>query len=330
LDYIDIRNQLLEDLNYLQASKVSYQAICDFVNSKQNAFTLFKDFFTRFRSKDNFYKGKSKEEKLLQIQTYTNEFRFMNENREQHKENQLIKLVEEATQEEFNAYLKVNKKPPYKTERLKKYFGINHPAGLVIKNNLRHKKQYNWILDVKNHGSDYRILAIELTAKFKEYAIIQTNEYWKLCWLDNNTKTLQFVYDSINKQTYLLAKNKEGNWFIKDNIYISDHDKRRPKFIDNTTLSELIMQDDKVNYKTLKDFIKKNEVGLSISFLKRVTKNKLNKTEGNNLERISTNYLENLRQLNTNNINMDAFLLENEQLKKKLKQAANKYFSKKK
>ncbi len=329
MDYKELRENLLEDLNFLQKNKVSYQSICDFVNSKQIEFTLFKDFFTRFRSKDNFYRGKSKIEKLRLICTHTHEFRYMNQSREEHLKDQLIKLVEEASAEEYLAYTKINTKKDYDFSRLKKYFGTTHPAGLVVRKNLKHKQHYNWLLNIKDYGSDFRILGIELTAKFREYAIVQTNEYWKLCWVDKNTHILQFVYESINKQTYLIARNKERQWFIKDNIYVSDHYKRRPILVDSKTLQELTQDDNRINSKTLKNLIKKNEVGLSISFMKKLIQNSSNKKEKELIESISRDYHESLRMLNTNNINMSAFKAATENFKKQILAAGKLILEKK-
>jgi len=324
MEYIELRNVLLEDLNMLQEHRVSYQAICDFVNSKQDEFVLYKDFFTRFRSKNNYYKGKSKQNKLEFIFKCIHEFRFMNQNREEHLKEKLIKLVENANKEEFFAYAHVNKMPAYKLNRLKTYYGSTHPAGMVVRKNLKHKKQYNWVLNVKDHGSDYRILGIELTSKFNNYAIIQTNEYWKLCWEDKKTKTLQFVYDSINRQTYLLARNKEGGWFIKDNIYISNPDKIRPLFINEEKLSELVVKNPKENFKILNELLRNNELGMAIAFVKRLIKKG---PEVKKLNALSKEYFNELRRLNTNRITINKFNTINEKKKKQLISLWKKYSS---
>jgi len=300
---------------YLQRNKISYQAICDHINSKQSDFKLFKDFFTRFRSKENYYKGRSKAEKLTRIHQYTKDFRSKNENEEEHLEKQLLTLVVEANVEEFYAYANINKHPPYDEERLNLFFSTNNPAGLVIKNNLRHKKHFNWVLSTKDHGSDYKILAIEVSNKFSEYATIETNEYWKLCWINKETKTLQFVYDSINKQTYLVARNKEGSWYIKDNIYSSNLDKRRPKYISDENVVDRIEKGERANLSALKNLLESNELGLAIAFMKRTTEQTIQKPESNALKDISAEYQENLRLLNINNRSTEIFNKTNATLK---------------
>jgi len=230
----------------------------------------------------------------------------------------LIRLVKEANAEEFYAYTQVNKKVGYNEDRLKAFFGVNNPAAIVIRNTLRHKKQYNWILNRKDYGCDFRILAIDVTSKFSEYATIQTNEYWKLSWVDKKTKTLQFVYDSINEQTYLVAKNKDGSWYIKDNIYSSDHDKRRPRYIDDDTLAEMIANGERANYRSLKKLLETNELGLALAFVKRLTQHKIKRQQNKMLKQISFEYLENLRQLNINNRSAKKFKNINRSLNKEI------------
>jgi len=318
VEYLELRQKLIEDLIYLQRNKVSYQSICDFINNKQDDFTLFKDFFTRFRSKDAYYKGKSKTDKLKRIYQYTKAFREISESKEERLDTRLIRLVKEANAEEFYAYTQVNKKVGYNEDRLKAFFGVNNPAAIVIRNTLRHKKQYNWILNRKDYGCDFRILAIDVTSKFSEYATIQTNEYWKLSWVDKKTKTLQFVYDSINEQTYLVAKNKDGSWYIKDNIYSSDHDKRRPRYIDDDTLAEMIANGERANYRSLKKLLETNELGLALAFVKRLTQHKIKRQQNKMLKQISFEYLENLRQLNINNRSAKKFKNINRSLNKEI------------
>ncbi len=316
MEYSEIREHLLEDLLYLQRNKYSYQSLCDYVNRNQDEFVLFKDFFSRFRSKQDYYKGKSKAQKLATISTHISEFRKNKQKLSGKLESSLILLIEEANKEEFRAYSKVNTGLDYDEKELVPLFGINNPAAKVIQNNLRHKKQYNWVLSTKNHGSDFRILDIRLTNMFSEFATIQTNEYWKLYWIDKETKTLQFVYDAINEQTYLVSKNKDGSWEVKDNIYTANENKRRPRYIDDATLSGLIKNGEKANYETLLQLLDSNELGLALAFFKRLSKHKLSKEEKKRLDLINTSYLQNLRALNTNNKPTNSFLDKNAELKK--------------
>ena len=315
MEYIEIRKNILHGLGKLQEKKVSYQDICNHINNQDYDFTVYKDFFTRFRINEHYYNKLGKREKLLAINTGIKNLLKQEENSEEQLERELRTLVENAATEEFNAYSKVNTLEEYDEDNLTRFYKKGDPAHLVIRHALNHKREYNWQLENEHYGSDAKILSLKVTSIFSNDAIIHTQEYWKLSWIDKDTKTLQYVYESLNPQTYLLSKNKFNKWLIKDNIYFSNQKKHRPELIDYDNLKNVLTMSLTKQTIALNKLLKGNKLFYALELLKRTnTKDNIKET----IQELRNNYTSALTNLNTNKINPVLFDSECNEIKKRI------------
>ena len=315
--YKSVRENILEKVNGLQNKGFSYQDICNYVNSKEKDFKLFKDFFTRFRTKATYYKGPAKKEKLNKINEYISQFYHQNVNSTDRLHQYLEDLVDKALITEFDVYSSINQKEINFHTQLSPYYDSKKPAYLAIENNLKHKLQYGWVLDIQNKGSNFKLLSIEVSSLFSSNAVIKTNEYWKICWVDPQSKKMQYNYESINQQTYLLSKNQQQKWLIIENMYQSTKSRIRPELIDLKYIKSLT-KDDADFHSNIKLFFANNNLMELIELIKIYQVNQSSPDQLSLIEDIKKNYLNIHRLLNTDVIRMHEFKREIELLKEKL------------
>ncbi len=315
VNYNGIRKNILEKVNTLQNKGFSYQDICNYVNLHEEGFTLFKDFFTRFRSKATYYKGPAKEEKLKKIDNYISQFYHQNISSTDLLQQYLKDLVEQALRVEFETYASINQKEINYHSELSRYYDPQQSAFLAIENNLKHKIQYGWVLDIQNQGSNFRLLSVKVDSLFSTNAVIKTDEYWKICWVDPISKKIQYNYESINQQTYLLSE--EPNWLIIENIYQSSKSRIRPELIDMNHIKN--MAKDRLNFQNNIDLLLANNNLLElIELIKSNPVHQSSLDQLSLLEDIKNKYLNVHRLLNTDVIRLHEFNAEMESLKKRI------------
>jgi len=319
MEYNQARKDILQSLNLLQQKGFSYQSICDYINSQQVDFVLYKDFFTRFQSKLTCFSGLAKKEKLSHIHQYVQNFYFLNINDEDTLHGILANVISNASSVKFETYLNVNRPVKLIHSELSEYYHDNSPAYHNIKNNLKHKKQYNWELDILNHGSTFKILSIQISKVFTQNAVVATEEFWKFFWVDKISKKLEFRFDSLGHHTYLLSKDEEGNWKIIENMVKTTTNKREPEYIDYSMLEKLLSNNWEENKITASRFIANNDLLHGIEFIKISFRGNLHRNQISILDRTKKSYLNSHRLLNTNVINHSTFNTEIESLNTQVK-----------
>ncbi len=324
MEYPKLRKDLIVKLNAIQSKGFSYQEICDFVNDKQNSFTLFKDFFSRFQSKPTFYKGQAKKEKLHIIYTLVLNFYNQNLNEDDFLKEELKKIIKEALSLEFESYIEINRSPRSYKSKLLKYYEHKSPAILSIQNNWLHKQQYEWRLDVTNYGSNFKLLELDIVSIFSNNAVIKTNEYWKLFWINAPLNELQYKFEAINAQSYLLSKDKENNWKIADNIYTGISSRIRPEYVKYESLKRELSNklDDNITYAS--SLIEQNKLLNTIAFIQLLKGENLTEEDANELIHLKESCIENHRLLNTDVVDLSTFKEERRVIQYKIKECFRK------
>lgn len=318
MEYNQRRTDILEYLNTLQDRGFSYQSMCDFINQEQTDFVLFKDFFSRFKAKPRYFASLAKKEKLSTIHQLLHRFYLQNIDESYTINSLLRKLIEDASTAKFEAYLEVNRKPKSRLA-LKDYYLENSSAYLEIENNLKHKQQYQWQLDILNHGSTFKILSIQTINLFNQNAVISTNEFWKFCWVDSLHRKLQFKYETLGFVTYLLSKDEQGQWKIMEDMSKQQINKIEPTYIDYSHLAELISNDWEENKRVVINFLGEDDLLPAIEFIKLLLSGKIPPDQTAILNRIKESCLNSYRLLNTDIINFVVYNSEQALLKKQLK-----------
>jgi hypothetical protein len=326
MKYNQLRKNILQNLNLLQNKGFSYQAICDYINNQEVDFVLYKDFFSRFQSKPTYFKSPAKQEKLSLINQSLKQLCEENITEEDVESNFFKTLISKASAVKFETLLKVNRSVKLTHTQLSEFYLDNSPASQLIENNLHHKEQYHWELDIFNHKSTFKILAIESSSIFTHNAIVTTKEFWKLFWVDKDSKQLQFIFESLGQHNYLLAKDEEGNWKIAENKRKTSSQKKEPKYIDYAKLEKLSSDSWGENKRVVANFLFKNDLLHSIEFIKNFFSKNLPKDQASILDRIKKSYLNSYRLLNTDVIDSNLFQAEIDQLKKQLTLICNGIF----
>lgn len=319
MEYSQARKETLQWLNLLQQKGFSYQSICDYINSQQVEFVLYKDFFTRFQSKLTHFSGLAKREKLSLIHQYVQNFYFLNFKDEDTFHELLANVISTAASVKFKSYLNVNHAVNLIHSGLSEYYNDKSPAYHFIINSLKHKKQYEWVLDVLNHASTFKILSFKVSRVFSQNAVVTTEEFWKLFWVDKITKKLEFRYDSLGHHIYLLSKDENGSWKIIENMEKTSNNKREPEYIDYSMLEKIVSNNWEVNKITALEFIASNDLLHGIEFIKISFRGKLNGKQISILDSTKKSYLNSYRLLNTNVINHATFNAEIESLNTQVK-----------
>lgn len=326
MEYNQLRKDILYFLGTLQDNGFSYQSICDFINTKQSDFVLYKDFFTRFQSNDKYLKNKGKREKLQRIHQHMQHFFQQNIDEKYFTNNLLEKTVSEAAMAKFEAYL--DSSPSYQSAlaNVARYYRENSPAFLSIEKTLKHKRQYDWELDMVNYGSSYEILSQKINELFNNNAVVTTQEFWKLWWVDKKMRRLQFSFDALGKHTYLLSKDETGSWKIIEDIGINQPNKVEPEFVDYNILEKLASKHWEDNRRIADNFLAEDELFHCIAFIKFVYGDKLSVSHTSILDRIRESCLNSYRLLNTGLISYTIFKEEKASLKKQLQPIVNTIF----
>ncbi len=313
-----LRKELLDNINLMQEKGFSYQFCCDYINAQQNDFILFKDFFTRFKSKSTFYAGPAKRKKLALIHQYLQQLIILHISEEDTIKDFINKVISKAVAAKFEAYLDINRSTRSYRTLLAEYYLEDRPAFLEIEGNIKHKKQYKWELDLAQFGSSFKILSIETINLFQQNAVVTTQEFWKLYWVDCHSKKLQFKFDTLGEHTYLLSKEETGHWLIMENAEKIPIYKTAPPYIDYSILKQLPSKNREKNRKTVADFLSDRDLFRAIEFIKICYADTLAKNQLSLLNRIKESCLHSYRILNTNVINFATFSSEIELLRRQL------------
>ncbi len=310
--YAEKRIELLECISILNANGHSYKEFCDYINAKQTEFKLFKDFFSRFRSNNKYYNGPSKKEKLSTIVKLMQAYYELEIENKYPNQAELMILVSKALDAEFETYKMVNKVSLNLNSNLSAYFSNKDVAFKTIKRNIQQKIQYNWVLETENMGSTFALLKSKISSVFHDTAIINTEEHWKLCWTDKITGDLVYRFETINEQTYLVIKTKNG-WRIKDNIYEATLNKKRPEVYSKQDIQKLSLT--KPIHTSLQS-IENNELGKAVDIILNSSLKIHNYRE--QLIGVKSSYLNILRELNIDRIEYPIYLKEVSKIKIRL------------
>jgi len=312
IDYNSQRQIILEQIFQLNNMGESYQDLCDYVNTRQTDFTLYKDFFSRFRSNVKFHAGNSKRQKLTSIQGFLEEL-IQKKATNKNEENQyFLDFIYHGIKAEFELYSRVNKSESPNLNKLSKYFAKNEIAFKRIFKNINQKIQYRWVLDLDDLGSSYTLLESEVTSVFNDVVVVSTKEHWKLCWIDQISKELMYRFETINDQSYLLTKNSKNQWRIKDNIYEAAINKKRPEVYSAKDINDLL-KSKTGPLRQLENLILINNISLAKDFALMAFK--LPKKQINILKEINVEYLSLLRELNIDRISFPVYNSELQKLK---------------
>lgn len=326
MDYNQLRKELIQYINDLQAKGFSYQSFCDYINSQQDGFVLFKDFFSRFQSKPTYFRSGAKQEKLALIHQHLQRFYHQNMDAADTMSELFKKAISNVAAAKFEAFLGSSRSGLANALRLSEFYFENSPAYLSIVKELRHRKQYEWELDVLNYGSTFKILSVKADNLFHQNAVVTTEEYWKLCWVNTHSKELQFKFESLGQQTYLLARDEQGRWKVIENMMKAPPNKIAPEYIDFEMLEQLSSDSWEENRRIASRFLSANEILHCIEFVRAAFSGNLPENQTYILARIKKSYLNSHRLLNTNVINFAAYQSEMESLSKQLKLICDSIF----
>ena len=129
---------------------------------------------------------------------------------------QILSVVKKAMQAEFSAYKSL---PDINLDQIDKYFTHEGSARTRIIHLLNRHRQRGWVINNPLNPSTYEILNIKLKRIESNKATVITEEYWYLRWYDVKASEYVFIYNEKNTQTYILEKDKDGNWRVDVNIY---------------------------------------------------------------------------------------------------------------
>lgn len=326
MEYKLLRKEILQFLITLQRKEFSYQAICDYINSQQNEFELFKDFFSRLQSKPNYYKSLSKQKKLTLIHLHVRDLFYKNVEEGDFTDDILRDFIFTASTEKFEAYVDVNRSEKSHEDSLAEFYLESSPAYLDVENNLKHKRQYEWELDIHNYGSTFEILSVETNSLFTNSAVVTSKEFWKLFWKDKTSKKLQFKFESLGETTYLLTKNKEGKWRIIENMTKAPSNSMEPEYVDQEILTKLCSKHQEENKIIVSKFLANDDILHCIAFMKISFFDKLKQHQASILDRIKESCLNSHRLLNTGAINFAMFKAEIELLTTQTRLVCNSIF----
>ena len=126
-------------------------------------------------------------------------------------------IIQKAIQAEFDAYRSL---PTIHTDELKKYFLVKGSAYKRIEAVLQRRFADECILNNPNNSSTSELVEFRLS-KIEEAEIhVQTKEYWYLRWYNKDSLELEYIYNELNEQFYILIKT-DDTWKIKMNYYES-------------------------------------------------------------------------------------------------------------
>lgn len=129
---------------------------------------------------------------------------------------QVLSVVKNAIQAEFNAYKKL---PKINLKDLDKYFTKTGSARARIVHLLNRHKVRGWVINNPLNPSTSELLDIKLKKVESNKATVTTEEYWYLRWFDVNTSKYSRIYNEKNIQTYILVDEGKGEWRVDVNIY---------------------------------------------------------------------------------------------------------------
>ncbi len=304
MDYLKLRPILLDLITALNSSGYSYQDMTDSFNQDQSDFILFKDFFSRFRSNPTYYDGKAKHSKLLSIYTHLSQLENKNSDKSNSLDREISTIIRKGLDAEFQCFTKINREELNISKELDPYFWKDGVAFKKIQQSLLQKEMYEWVLDHDLYGSSFTLLKFKLESVFEDTAVVKTQEHWKLHWLEKSSDILQYQFDLINEQSYLVTLN-DNTWKIKDNIYITNLNKKRPEFYTTDSLKQILRSS--ANPKSIiKSFISNNDLAKAIDSL-LLFKN-ISKRKTSSLQVQKEDYLALLRELNIGRIDYTQFL----------------------
>ena len=134
---------------------------------------------------------------------------------EKHIEEYIERVVTEAVETEFKAYMKLPK--IISDVILDKCFMTDSPAVKEIMHVLIRHKERGWIISNPMNPSTKRILSLKVKKIEKGEVFVSTTEYWYLRWWDTNKNAYTFPYRETNKQQYVLRKHS-NMWKVYENI----------------------------------------------------------------------------------------------------------------
>ena len=132
---------------------------------------------------------------------------------------QTLKIVKQAVKAEFAAYKAV---PNYESqlEVVKGLFWENGAAYKNIFNVVNAQKLKAGVLSNDANPSSNELLSITLDSINGNTAYVSTKEHWRIKWFDTKAHRYEYLYDTINTQTYILTKDMvNGLWKIAINNY---------------------------------------------------------------------------------------------------------------
>ena len=127
-------------------------------------------------------------------------------------------VVREAIEMEFRAYHNI---PDFEPKSIESHY---HKGGSAFKeivaNVMEHQSNKECIQNAYNPSS-YDILDLEVKEVAETKALVESEQYWLLCWYDVDQKKYVRRYKNISTHKYLLEKSN-GQWKIKTNATVAD------------------------------------------------------------------------------------------------------------
>ncbi len=128
----------------------------------------------------------------------------------------LIETVHHADAAEFSAYKAL---PLIDLGELQKYFLTGGSAYKRIYNLLVRHKLRQWVINDPTNPSDYKTYSASVKQIAKDTAIVVTDEWWYLRWVDMTTFKTPVIYDTRNTQTFLLKRMEDNSWKVDSTDY---------------------------------------------------------------------------------------------------------------
>ncbi len=157
-------------------------------------------------------------DKLSILAGYTNWWHFVQTHRQELQKKQLITVIKDAINAEFTAYQKLPE--TLDLSLLSPYFIENQSAYNRIKDVLIRVQQHSWTISNPNNPSTYELLSCSIENVSANEAILHTKEYFHIRWYNAKDCSLQYIYNEINEQVYVLNLHN-GHWKVRTNYYPS-------------------------------------------------------------------------------------------------------------
>lgn len=133
-------------------------------------------------------------------------------------EDAVLLTVRSAIQTEFATYVSI---PAFDADTLKKSYTKNAGALKRIEEVVHIKTEASEIISNDFNPSTVDILDIKLLNLTAKTAKVRTEEFWTLCWYNNQENQYIHRYMSKTEHIYILKKNR-NHWKIQTNAFTDD------------------------------------------------------------------------------------------------------------